>query len=83
MTVARVNGVDLYYEVHGAGEPLVLVHGSWSDAATWRQVVPAMADSFRVLVYDRRGHSRSERPASSSTRSRSDRAPGTTSCRPR
>lgn len=63
MTVARVNGVDLYYEVHGAGEPLVLVHGSWSDAATWRQVVPAMADSFRVLVYDRRGHSRSERPA--------------------
>ena len=63
MTVARVNGVDLYYEVHGAGETLALVHGSWSDAMTWRQVVPGMADSFRVLVYDRRGHSRSERPA--------------------
>jgi pimeloyl-ACP methyl ester carboxylesterase len=61
MAVARVNGVDLYYEVHGAGQSLVLVHGSWMDATTWRRVVPGLAESFRLLVYDRRGHSRSER----------------------
>ena len=57
-----VNGVRLYYELHGSGEPLVLVHGSWGDARSWRLVVPGLAESFRVVVYDRRGHSRSERP---------------------
>jgi pimeloyl-ACP methyl ester carboxylesterase len=57
-----INGVRLYYELHGSGEPLVLVHGSWGDARSWRFVVPGLAESFRVVVYDRRGHSRSQRP---------------------
>jgi pimeloyl-ACP methyl ester carboxylesterase len=61
MPDAEVNGVRLYYELHGEGEPLVLVHGSWVDASGWGLVVPGLAGSFRVLVYDRRGHSRSER----------------------
>jgi pimeloyl-ACP methyl ester carboxylesterase len=59
---AEVNGVKLYYELHGDGEPLALVHGSWGDATNWRFVIPGLAESFRVLTYDRRGHSRSERP---------------------
>jgi pimeloyl-ACP methyl ester carboxylesterase len=58
----EVNGVQLYYELHGSGEPLVLVHGSWGDATGWAFVVPTLAENFRVLTYDRRGHSRSERP---------------------
>jgi pimeloyl-ACP methyl ester carboxylesterase len=58
----NVNGVLLYYELHGEGQPLALVHGSWGDATNWQLVVPRLAKSFRVLVYDRRGHSRSERP---------------------
>jgi pimeloyl-ACP methyl ester carboxylesterase len=62
MPETEANGVRLYYEIHGGGEPLVLVHGSWVDATRWRLVVPGLAKSFRVLVYDRRGHSRSERP---------------------
>jgi pimeloyl-ACP methyl ester carboxylesterase len=62
MPETEANGVRLYYEIHGGGEPLVLVHGSWVDATRWRSVVPGLAESFRVLVYDRRGHSRSERP---------------------
>jgi len=62
MSEAEVNGVRLYYELHGEGEPLALVHGSWADATNWRFVVPGLAESFRVLAYDRRGHSRSERP---------------------
>jgi pimeloyl-ACP methyl ester carboxylesterase len=64
MAATEVNGVRIYYELHGAGEPLALVHGSWSDATGWALVAPGLAGSFRVLVYDRRGHSRSERPSS-------------------
>ncbi|GCD92666.1 alpha/beta fold hydrolase [Embleya hyalina] len=55
----RSTGADLYYEVTGEGDPLVLVHGSWTDHTGWRSVVPALAASHRVVVYDRRGHSRS------------------------
>jgi pimeloyl-ACP methyl ester carboxylesterase len=57
----EVNGIRLYYELHGSGEPLALVHGSWGDATGWEFVMPSLAESFHVLSYDRRGHSRSER----------------------
>jgi pimeloyl-ACP methyl ester carboxylesterase len=63
VSVIRVNGIELYYELSGSGEPLVLVHGSWGDHHNWDPVVPVLAQSFQVLAYDRRGHSASERPA--------------------
>jgi pimeloyl-ACP methyl ester carboxylesterase len=63
MPAARINGVELFYELSGSAEPLVLVHGSWGDHHNWDPVVPALAESFQVLAYDRRGHSASERPA--------------------
>ncbi|MFI1582455.1 alpha/beta fold hydrolase [Embleya sp. NPDC020630] len=59
MPHVRLNGADLYYEVTGEGDPLVLVHGSWTDHTGWGPILPALAASYRVLVYDRRGHSRS------------------------
>jgi pimeloyl-ACP methyl ester carboxylesterase len=61
-------GTPLYFEEHGAGEPLVLVHGSWGDHSTWAQVVPALSNTMRVIAYDRRGHSRSERGPGAVTR---------------
>ena len=64
MSTSQINGVRIYWEIAGhVGDPLVLVHGSWGDHQNWASVVPALARSFRVLTYDRRGHSRSERPA--------------------
>jgi len=62
MPLERVNGVELYYELSGSGDPLVLVNGSWVDRRSWDPVVGLLGRSFRVLTYDRRGHGRSERP---------------------
>ena len=62
--MTAVNGVRLSYEISGTGEiPLVMVHGSWLSRRTWVPVVPYLAESFRVLTYDRRGHGQSERPS--------------------
>jgi pimeloyl-ACP methyl ester carboxylesterase len=62
-STVRANGVDLYCELTGDGEPLVLGHGGWTDAGAWQFVAPRLAGSFQVLAYDRRAHSRSGRPA--------------------
>lgn len=68
MTLARVNDANLYYEIVGtAEERIVLVHGSWGDHANWNRLVPLLTDSFRVLTYDRRGHSQSEPPTGEGT----------------
>jgi pimeloyl-ACP methyl ester carboxylesterase len=61
MPRVTANDVELYYERTGMGDPLVLVHGGWSDRDNWRPVAPELARSFRVVAYDRRGHGQSER----------------------
>jgi pimeloyl-ACP methyl ester carboxylesterase len=61
MPIEKINGVNIFLEDFGAGEPLVLVHGSWVDHMEWPFLVPLLAPRFRVTVYDRRGHSQSER----------------------
>ncbi len=64
MPFEKANGVDLYYELTGdKGDPMVLIHGSWGDHTNWEAVVPGLAQSFRVLTYDRRGHSKSGKVA--------------------
>ncbi len=63
MSITRINGVRMFWDLCGeTGEILVLVHGSWGNHHNWDSVVPAFERSFRVLTYDRRGHSQSERP---------------------
>lgn len=61
MPISTINGVQLYWELSGGGEPVIVVHGSWGDHLNWAQVVPGLTSSFHVATYDRRGHSRSER----------------------
>jgi pimeloyl-ACP methyl ester carboxylesterase len=62
LATATINGTRLFYEVSGDGEiPLVCVHGAWGSHHDWDIVVPGLARSFKVVTYDRRGHSDSER----------------------
>ncbi|TLG03283.1 alpha/beta hydrolase [Nocardia cyriacigeorgica] len=68
MALVEVNGVRLLVEESGRGDPLVLVHGSWGDHRVWDLVEPELARSFRVIRYDRRGHSGSSDGAESGTR---------------
>ena len=64
MPLARVNGVSLYYEEHGDGEPIVCIHGTSSAGAVvvWSGAAEELARRGRTIVYDRRGCFRSERP---------------------
>jgi esterase len=56
------NGVSLYYEESGAGDPIVCLHGGGSSAAMWVDAAPELAARGRTILYDRRGSFRSERP---------------------
>lgn len=62
MPRAHVNGVSLYYEEEGSGAAIVGLHGAGSSCAFWSDAVAELATRGRTIVYDRRGHSRSERP---------------------
>ena len=63
MPKARVNGIELSYEVHGDGYPLVLAHGYTASLQMWADQIPAFAKKYRVVVYDSRGHGGSEAPS--------------------
>jgi pimeloyl-ACP methyl ester carboxylesterase len=57
------NGVRLYYEERGSGTPILGLHGAGSSAALWENAVERLSELGRVIIYDRRGSSRSERPS--------------------
>src|SRR3954452_23003734 len=59
------DGVNLYYEVYGAGEPTVFLLPTWSiiHSRHWKMQIPYLARHCRVLTFDGRGNGRSDRPA--------------------
>lgn len=62
MQRVQVNGVELVYEIHGTGEPLVLIHGAQSDRSIFSGMLPDFTDQFEVLTFDQRGSGQSEKP---------------------
>ena len=65
LTVGEENSgaVDLYYEDHGAGKPVVLIHGWPLSGRSWEKQVPALVEAgYRVITYDRRGFGASSKP---------------------
>ncbi|MBI1885948.1 MAG: alpha/beta hydrolase [Chloroflexi bacterium] len=55
MPKARVNGISLYYQIHGEGPWLVFAHGAGGNHLSWWQQVPDFARRYKCLVYDQRG----------------------------
>ena len=64
MPKVRVNGVELNYEVHGDGYPVVFLHGFVGTVDMWRPQIPSVSERYRFITYDARGHGESESPAS-------------------
>jgi non-heme chloroperoxidase len=65
LTVGKENSgdIELYYEDHGSGQPVVLIHGYPLNGASWEKQVPVLLDAgYRVITYDRRGFGKSSQP---------------------
>src|SRR3712207_6215021 len=64
---AEVNGLNMYYEIHGTGQPLVLLHGAYMTIDAMGEVVPALAETQQVITVELQGHGRTadiDRPLS-------------------
>src|SRR3984957_20695282 len=55
---AEVNGIKLYYETHGAGRPLVLLHGGLGSGEMFGPILPALSERHQVIAPDLQGHGR-------------------------
>jgi non-heme chloroperoxidase len=67
VTVGQENSgeIEIYYEDHGAGQPVVLIHGYPLSGRAWDKQVPVLLDAgYRVITYDRRGFGKSSQPVS-------------------
>ena len=63
MPKVRVNDIEMNYELHGEGEPLVLIMGFTGNLEGWRPLLPAFAREYRVLIFDNRGAGLTDKPA--------------------
>ena len=64
MPTANVNGISIYYESHGIGFPLVFAYGIGGNTTEWEPQIPAFSQFYRFIVWDPRGHAKSESPPS-------------------
>jgi 3-oxoadipate enol-lactonase len=62
MPVQRVGDIDMYYEVHGAGDPVVLIGGLGNDVSEWEWMIQRCARTHQVLAFDNRGAGRTDKP---------------------
>src|SRR5437016_3420910 len=62
-----INGMEMYYEIRGAGEPLVLLHGGAGAGINWSLIFKDDPAGYRLIVPDLRGHGRSTNPSAAFT----------------
>ena len=56
---AHINDVELYYQIHGEGTPLILLHGGLGHSGHWKNQLPVLSEHYQVITVDSRGHGRS------------------------
>jgi len=61
--IAPINGMEMYYEIHGEGEPLVLLHGGGGVGANWELIFKVPPQGYQLVIPDLRGHGRSTNPS--------------------
>ncbi len=62
MPFEKINNLQVYYEVHGEGEAIILMHHGFGCTKIWKDIYPRLAaQGYKVVAYDRRGFGRSER----------------------
>ena len=62
MPKININDCNIYYEIHGKGDPLVLIMGLRRNAEWWYCQLPVLAEHFQVIAFDNRGAGRSDKP---------------------
>jgi pimeloyl-ACP methyl ester carboxylesterase len=62
MPKQKVNGIEIYYELHGQGDPLILIMGLRRNVEWWYCQIPTLSNHFKVLSFDNRGAGRSDKP---------------------
>ena len=62
MERARINGINIAYELRGSGAPLVMIHGAQGDQTMFAGMAAAFAPRYRVLTFDQRGTGLSDNP---------------------
>jgi 3-oxoadipate enol-lactonase len=62
MPTALINGANIYYESHGSGFPLVFAYGLGGNTGMWAGQVAAMSQRYRFIIWDPRGHGKSDSP---------------------
>jgi 3-oxoadipate enol-lactonase len=63
MPKIQSNGINLYYEIHGKGQPLLFIHGLGSSTRDWEFQVTEFSKAYEVITLDLRGHGQSDKPA--------------------
>jgi pimeloyl-ACP methyl ester carboxylesterase len=62
-----INGIEIYFETRGDGQPLVLLHGGGGVGANWQLIFPTVPATYQLIVPDLRGHGRSTNPTGAFT----------------
>lgn len=62
MPYIKINDINVYYELHGQGEPLLLIHGLGASTRDWEYQLDFFKTRYQVLIFDLRGHGKSDKP---------------------